>query len=45
MSDVEVVEAELTKKKTSPGAVEGVPKGLFTNDGSSAALPLTQKKK
>jgi serine/threonine protein kinase len=39
MSDVEVVEAELTKKKNSS------PKGLFKNEGSSEAMPLTHKKK
>lgn len=49
MSDVEVVEAELTQRKqgTTPGTSEApkAPKGLFKNEGPSVAMPLTQKKK
>lgn len=44
MSDVEVVEAELTQKKQQGGATSP-PKGLFKNEGPSVAMPLTQKKK
>jgi serine/threonine-protein kinase len=50
MSDVEVVEAELTQRKRQQGAAtqtgeSKAPKGLFKNEGPSAAMPLTQKKK
>ena len=52
MSDVEVVEAELTQRKqhtdTAPGTQDSVkapPKGLFKNEGPSVAMPLVQKKK
>jgi serine/threonine-protein kinase len=43
LSDVEVVEAELTQRKDGEAPVR-VPKGLFRNEGASAAVPLVQKK-
>ncbi len=47
ISDVEVVEADLTQKKQPAAAADSAkpPKGLFTNEGPSVAMPLTQKKK
>lgn len=48
ISDVEVVEAELTKRKNAETPVDGgarPPKGLFKNEGPSTAMPLVQKKK
>lgn len=43
LSDVEVVEADLTQRKDGEAPVR-VPKGLFRNEGASAAVPLVQKK-
>jgi len=45
MSDVEVMEAELTQRKQPVDSVKAPPKGLFKNEGPSVAMPLTQKKK
>ena len=45
MSDVEVVEAELTQRKKAGESQKAPPKGLFKNEGPSVAMPLTTKKK
>jgi len=45
MSDVEVVEAELTQRKKTGESQKAPPKGLFKNEGPSVAMPLTTKKK
>ena len=45
MSDVEVMEAELTQRKQPVDSVKAPPKGLFKNEGPSVAMPLTNKKK
>jgi len=45
ISDVEVVEAELTQRKQQGDSGKPPPKGLFKNEGPSVAMPLTNKKK